>query len=78
MAWSCPTRQGNQNNRMNTITPSIPQPTSTVPPQVNTTTNRTMQQVPQGDANNNNAFITQEEEIPQPVTTVWEGLQHLN
>jgi hypothetical protein len=37
-----------------------------------------MQQVPQGDANNNNAFITQEEEISQPVTTVWEGLQHLN
>jgi hypothetical protein len=77
IAWNCPTRQGNQRNQMNPTIPSVPRPTNTVPPQANTMPNQTVQQASQGDVNHN-TFITQEDEIQQPVTTVWEGLQHLN
>ena len=80
MAWHCSTRQvnqGNQRSQINPVTPTVPRPTITVPPQANTTANPTVQQVSQGAANSN-TFITQEEEIQQPVSTVWERIQHLN
>jgi uncharacterized FlaG/YvyC family protein len=70
IARACPTKQGYP------VVPPAQEPTRVAQPQVNTTTNQSVNQIPLGA--NNNAFVTQEKGIEQPVATIWENVQHLN